>query len=562
MKKEEIYPLMFKLLLGIGLLVSLLLYIQYGPKYRQVNPLEYFDEFNKDQINLVIDDRRYPINHEILEKNNEIYLSTQLIRQEIDDRLYYDKVEKILTLTTLQDVIRIPLNSNVGTNLKGEKITLEAPIIEENETAYVPSSLVKKYYPVGIQYGKTKEIVSIDHLDRPIIIGELKRSELLRTFPNNQSVITERVKRKEKVIVYEENNKYLKVKTESGIIGYLKKSSLKKDFEEIYQPLKKETPLNDLRLTEPIQMVWDQMGVEVGKTVWQDDKYKVLEGKINVISPTWFEFMDKDGTLLSKANLGYVKEAHQRGIQVWPILAQSFTKPELTKEILTSTTKRQYVIDQILNYAKDYELDGINVDIENVQEDFQDEWVQFMRELYPQANQLGIRVSVDVYVPSEWSKHYQRSKISEVVDYFMVMAYDQYWSGSEEAGPVSSLVWTEEKIQENLKEVPKEKLVLGIPTYVRHWAETANGLETRSYSMNYTQKRIAEWGAAITKDETTGLNYVEHKTKDKTYKIWIEDRNSIQERMRLIDKYQLAGFSFWKLGLESEDIWQEVKNLK
>ncbi len=316
--------------------------------------------------------------------------------------------------------------------------------------------------------------------------------------------------------------------------------------------------INPLR--ETVKLVWDQISTKSEKD-WTKGKYAALT-HINVISPTWFSFGDEAGTLEDRGLKSYVEAMHSKGIQVWPILSHNFEKTGLTKTILSSTSKRQYVIDQIIQYAKAYGFDGINIDIENIQIETSDVWVQFMRELYPQLKNQGLIVSVDVYMPSEWSSHYEREKVAASSDYFIVMAYDQHWSGSENAGSVSELPWVENGIQKNLEEVPKEKLVLGIPFYTRLWIERSDGLNVKAYSMASIQEVIASWGKLPIFDEVSGQNYIEHVQEDGTYKVWLEDYESISKRIALMEKYDLAGYGAWRLGYETSDIWDILKKVE
>ena len=294
----------------------------------------------------------------------------------------------------------------------------------------------------------------------------------------------------------------------------------------------------------------------------RETKKYVNMDKANVISPTWFEFGDSEGTLVDRGTASYVKAAHNKGLEVWPILSHSFEDTSLTAQILSSTSKRQHVIDQIIGFAKQYGFDGINIDVENIQTDISAEWVQFMRELYPQLKNEGIKVSVDVYMPSGWSEHYEREKVAQSCDYFIVMAYDQHWAGSEEAGSVSEIPWVENGIIASIEEVPHEKLVLGIPFYTRLWLENSEGLSTKSYSMASIEELIASWGVTPVLDEASGQNYVEYTSDKGVYRVWLEDYASISKRIDLVLKYDLAGYGAWKLGLETNDIWHALERVR
>jgi spore germination protein YaaH len=490
-----------------------------------------------------------------------IYISHEVLRDYVDECIYYDTQERIATLTNLEEVWRFYANST-DIKLNGVYGTMDSPLLVRENRAYFPLDFLESKYPLEVvKGGDGRLFVASDLGIQRQIATVTKKKAVLRTHPDKDKWIIETVNKGENVVVYSTEGDYTRVRSENGIIGYIKTNCIEVDgvtsYEEdkvyVAQPL--PNPLN-----EKVRLVWDQMTYIPDGTL-SADKYKNMT-YANVISPTWFEFADYEGNLIDRGSLNYTRRAKEKGLQVWALLSHSFTEPELTKEILTSTNKRQHVINQLIQAVQNYELDGINIDIENVQADFGSEWVQFMRELYPQMNQLGVTVSVDIYMPSAWSTHYERDRISEVVDYFIVMAYDQHWSGSEEAGSVADLNWVENGLQTNLEEVPKEKLILGVPFFTRIWAENREGLTSTSYSMYAALKEVEAWGVTIYYDNVLGQHYAEKLQGETTYRVWLEDETSMQNRVKLIETYDLAGVAGWKLGLETNAVWDILKEVK
>ncbi|MGL6175188.1 MAG: glycosyl hydrolase family 18 protein, partial [Cellulosilyticaceae bacterium] len=406
------------------------------PSNKEIDPITYFSEFKPGKPNLVFEDKRIDIMDPVIEIENVIYLSQEFAKNYIDDAIFYDQEEGILTITTLNEVIRMARGSNQEL-INGQEREMSEPLLEQNGIAYISENYLEGRYNFEIHKGKDERLYIASDLGSPkrLAVVESRKSEL-RTHEDHKSPIIDRVNKDDQVVVYSIENGYARVRDANGIIGFMKEKDIKitgetevvKDKE--YSPLPSKKPL-----TEKVKLVWDQLTVKTAGN-WNGTKYANIKGA-NVISPTWFEFADSEGNLIDRGTQEYVTRAHDRGLQVWGLLSHNFTEPQLTKIILTSTTRRQRVIDQLLSYATQYQLDGINIDIENIQPDFSEEWVQFMRELYPQAKAKGLTLSVDVYMPSAWSGHYERAKISEVVDYFIVMAYDEHWSGSENAGPVA-----------------------------------------------------------------------------------------------------------------------------
>jgi spore germination protein YaaH len=251
---------------------------------------------------------------------------------------------------------------------------------------------------------------------------------------------------------------------------------------------------------------------------------------------------------------------------VWGVVTNSFD-PDLTHIILNNSETREKIVQQILVYAKLYQLDGINIDFENVYLKDKDMLTQFVRELVPMLKEQGLIVSMDVTVKSSsenWSMCYDRKALAEVLDYMAVMTYDQHWASSPTAGSVAQLSWVEYGIEKLLNEIPSEKLLLGLPFYTREWKEeTIDGkkkVSSRAISMDTAQKIIKEKNAVVTWDEKSGQNYAEYKEGQAVYRIWLEDAQSINLKSSLVHKYDLAGAAAWRRGFESEDIWKVLNN--
>lgn len=550
-----------KIVLGGVVLLSILsgIFVYNKVSYvgELVDPLTYFDEFNGNVNNLVYEDTRIDANEPIQIVDEKAYISYDVVSQSINDRIFYDYNEKVLTLTSSKEIVRLYEGDN---HIKFKGHEGDYSLITLGDTLYIEASLMDNLFGVTIERGKDGRLFVATDISKNQTIGTVHKKVQVRTHPAKKSTVVEVLPKGSKVTIYSEADGFVRVRSENGIIGYLPESDIKvQEVKNVAYVTEQETWQQN-PLGETVKMMWDEVYNQSNNN-WANAKYTSMKN-VNVIAPAWFEFENSNGSLSNRASEAYVKEAHDRNIEVWAILRHNLEEPSLTREILSSTDKRQKVIKELLDYAEQYHLDGINVDIENIQEDFSKEWVQFMRELYPQLKAKGLTVSVDVYAPSAWSGHYERGKISESSDYFMIMAYDQYWSGSEEAGSVAELPWTEEGIIATLEEVPKEKLVLGMPFYSRLWKETSNGLETRAYSMDSVEDLIDNWGVVPRLDEVSGQNYAEYIKDGNKYRIWIEDKQSIEKRLKLMEKYDLAGYAAWRLGYETNDIWDILENVE
>ena len=517
-----------------------------------VDPIEYFDEFKNNKNNLVYRDERINLVEPVLEKDGVLYASYFFANEYVSDTIFYDEKEEILTLTNVREVVRLYKDNDNNITFSG--VEGSYPLYENENGLYVPVSMLEDFFKVVIEKGKDERLYIARDKRLENKTGEVNKKTSLRTHPRDKSIVLEEIEKHSIVTIYSHEGDFARVRSDNGIIGYVPVKNL---MSETNIPAESALNVQEWEINplgEKVRLGWDQITTKSAGD-WSSYKYDHTNS-LNVISPTWFEFADSNGQLIDRATKEYVDIAHERNLQVWPIMSHNFTKPELTSEILTSTTKREYVINQLIDKSKEYGFDGINIDIENVQSAESPEWVQFMRELYPKLKAEGLVVSVDIYMPSSWSQYYERGKISEVVDYFMVMAYDQHWSGSENPGSVAEIDWTRNGVLKTLEEVPNEKLVMGMPFYTRLWVENSEGLSSTPYGMTSAQNLVNDWGVQVIKDEKSGQNYAKLEKEGEVHHIWLEDKESVAKRVEIMQENDLAGYGVWKLGLESNDIWE------
>lgn len=280
---------------------------------------------------------------------------------------------------------------------------------------------------------------------------------------------------------------------------------------------------------------------------------------IDVLSPSWFIIENAQGKIKTRhGSVKYVRQAHNKGYQVWALITNNFD-PQMTSKLLDSPLARKRVIAQMEQLAKDYELDGFNLDFENINPADKDKLTDFVQEISKSLKPQGLIISIDVTIPSNsgyWSKCYDRKAIAEVVDYMMLMAYDEHGAGSEVSGSVASLQWVEDGIQKTLQEgVPETKLILGMPLYMRLWQETKGKVKAKTLSMDQADKVIKEKGLVPVWLSKEGQYYFEYQEKNTRYRVWQENRRSLALKASLVNRYNLAGGAYWRSTLETEDVW-------
>lgn len=529
--------------------------------------------FDEGRLNLVVESQVDTSKSQPKVVDNEILFPFDTVKKYFDSNIYWDDALKKVTVTTDKKVIRMKSDS-LDALINNNPVTLKIPVTIEEGVTYIPIEFLSEFYGIEINYLQENNVIMVDfanHIKKfaePIDSHAVVRKEKTIKAPILRKYDIQNEKPEAlKLNIYEEYDKWYKVRTSEGIVGYIEKKYV----------IVKGMSVNKLPQEPPVDNAWKP---EQGKInlVWEmmyskkPDLAKIpkMEG-LDVISPTWFQVSDDKGTLICRADAKYVEWAHKNGYKVWALLSNDFQNPEATKKLLNNTDARDNVIRQLLAFAALYKFDGINIDFENVNKDDRDALTQFVREATPFMKEQGLIVSIDVGVPDgsdNYSLCYDRKALGEVVDYVMVMTYDQHWSTSPKAGSVAQVSWVEKNLQKTLEVVPKEKLLLGLPFYTRLWKEESSQdgktkVSSQAMTMEAAKKAIKDNNGTTKWDEESGQFYGEYKKDNATYKVWLEDDNSINMKSALAQKYNLAGVASWSRTYETAEVWNVLnKNLK
>ena len=348
--------------------------------------------------------------------------------------------------------------------------------------------------------------------------------------------------------------------SESGVIGYIKMSSLGDTYEYVPKTDFVEETYPHILLSGKVNLLWHQVTTQSANA----NLTNVLSGtkKVNVIAPTWFGTSDNNGNISSIASYDYVEKAHSMGIQVWG-LCNDFAPDMKIGKVLSRTSRRERLEKNLLAEAIRYSLDGINIDFENVKKANGDDFIQFVRELGIMCRNNGIVLSIDNYPPASYSAYYSRNEQAAVADYVITMAYDEFYSGSKEAGPVSSISYVRNASENILKEVPANQSIIGLPFYSRLWKETTKNGETKlsseACSMKYAEELISDAKAELKWNEQTGLEYAEYTKDNALYKIWLENSKSLAMKLKTVNSHKMAGAAIWKEGMEKKNVWDTIE---
>lgn len=488
-----------------------------------------------------------------LYRNDRVYLPMDLLVERLDERFYLS-TENVLLYTLPRETVEISPGQQSWT-IDGQVTETPWPVcLEENDSLYVAADLVKRLVDVEIRYYDTPQRVLILPGSRTETEASIKREVQVRVQAERKSPILTEVLPEGTVYVLGELDGWRKVRTTDGFVGYLPASALGETVsDEIVSGFEQPDYTGaGAGLDGPVRLVWHQtFTLEANRTFAE---YIAPAEGITVISPTWFALSDNDGGITSLAEAWYVEEAHAMGFDVWG-LVNDFNTAVDKYEVLSDTSSRRTLIANLIAEAERVGLDGINIDFEQIDSEAGVHFIQFIRELSVECRRKGLVLSVDNYSLIGGRPWYDVAEQSVMADFVIMMGYDEHWSGGE-AGSTASLPFTEKTIVLALKEVPAEKLIHAIPFYTRVWGEEmGTQVSSTAVSMVAAKKLLDEHDAELVWLNEEGQFFGEYISEGIKYSIWLEDTDSLQLKLEMVEQYDLAGVACWKLGLEDEAVW-------
>jgi len=536
-------------LLFTGAIAGFFFYKKFAPSKALADQTEWFGA-SGDQVAVILDNELAEGVHGRF-VDGSVYLPFSWVNEKLNERFYWDKAGHQL-IYALPDTI---VYANARTNGNSGKPLL----LEQDGQVWLLSGLITAYTDVRVgQYtdGDVKRIF-VDTGWEPFQTAEVKKAGKLRVRGGIKSDILTEVKPGDTVDLLETMEKWTKVRTENGYIGYIQNHLLEDPVSCTPVSSFVAPVYENISLDERICLVWHQVTSQEanGKL---DQLLENTKG-VNVVAPTWFMLTDNQGSFDSLASQAYVDRVHEMGAQVWAVVDNFNRGSAVQSEILfANTSARETLIAGLMEEVERYGIDGINLDIESIKSEAGPHYVQFIRELSVDCRKRGIVLSVDTYVPSAYTAFYNRAEMGRVADYVVIMGYDEHYAGGE-AGSVASLGYERKGIQDTLAVVPAEKVISAIPFYTRLWLEGKNG-ETSSTAMGIAnaKKWVEENQMELSWQEELGQYYGEKVTEEGTYYLWMEEERSIGEKVKLIQEHGLAGVACWKLGFEPAGLWDIV----
>nr|MCR5388829.1 glycosyl hydrolase family 18 [Lachnospiraceae bacterium] len=501
------------LIVVIAIIVAAGLFLdKYRPSTEHENLKNWFHTSGGSEAAIVVDG--VVMDSLALVEGGRVYVDIDTAKDVLNDRFYYDDAEKLFIYAS-SDVLYTASAGESGYYIGNDLKSAAYPvIIEENGQAYIEIDFAKSFSAFKYE--------SFSEPDRVVIeIGEAEFETVtatanteLRVKGGIKSNILTDVEKGRKLYVVEEFENWTKVFTEDGFLGFVQNkrvSEASTEKREISSNMYEDFSHN--HLNDDVVLLWHQV-TNTSANRYVTSVLSQTSG-VNVISPTWFYLNDSDGNIADLASSDYVSYCHERGVQVWALCSNLENPGADTTEVLTHTTKRQCLVNQLVAKALSYNLDGINIDFEALKGEVSDSFIQFIRELSIKCRANNIILSVDNYPPSAYTNFYNRKEQNLFADYVIIMGYDEHYSGSDE-GSVASIGYVENAVKNTIAQgVDPSNIILGMPFYTRMWELTPKGDEsdsaesTKADYKNYTvdsealsmaeaRKRIEANGADIT----------------------------------------------------------------
>lgn len=554
-QKKKAAPVLVVLILivlvGAAGIVSFLIN-RYKPGTEYMAGNEYFNLTDENSVALIQ-------NGELLEEQavligGEPYAAYTYVESQLNSCFYWDEETKGILLTT---------SGGVQTLLPGDAAIAKTPggqpaVQQESDgTVYISLDVVKEYTDLDYAYYSDPNRVVIrnewDGVEQATVQSDTAQ---VRQKGGIKSLILADVQKGDTLLYLENLDNWCKVMTADGYTGYIQTEDISEP-EAIEARTAKKDSYERITRDHKINLVWHQSTSTESNDAMAEMTAEMTG--VNVISPTWFSVTDETGTISSLASADYVKLAHEAGREVWGLI-DNFNEAFDETTDLAYASVRSRIIEQLLAEAASCGMDGINVDFENLKEAGIPHYLQFLRELTSAAHAQNLVVSVDTPVPQAYTMYYQRGEQARFVDYMIVMAYDEHFAGSEEAGSVSSLPFVQQAVEEMTRVMPADQVICGIPFYTRVWTEKfgQSAIISEVLGMDGAKNYAKENQMTETWDASLGQNVATVETSDARYTIWMEDEQSMEEKLKVIQSADLAGVAEWKLGFECADVWSLI----
>jgi len=494
------------------------------------------------------------------------YIDLETVKKMYSHRFFVVEDDNAVIYTTPTEVYDFKAGSN-SFRCNGENSNSSVPIIKKSEGEYYVATAFLEQCGITYTFADDPARVVITYSQDQFLCMDVKEATPIRTGKNLESDRLEELKEGDRLRVIDgggiRENGFIKVQTKDGVRGYVLQDDLGESYyvDPVFVDYK-APEYTHIDMPENIYLGWEL--IYNSDNVGYLKEHLAAAPEINVVSPTWFFLDGTDGNFISYASHDYMKYAKEKGVSVWATYKNDtiegrFNCTEDSHTILSSTEKRRALIDSIMESVREYELDGINIDFEMLKLDSGVYFVEFLRELSVRCRLNNVVLSVDNYVPEAYNAYYDIAEQGKIVDYVIIMGYDQHYTGSKESGSVSSLDWFKNALTTTTEMAPPERVIMGVPFYTRLWREENGGKVYVDATLNMREMKDKVSGRDIAWRESNGQYYSEWTRKGSFYRIWLEDAESLKRKVDVSRAAQVKGIAAWKLGDEEAGTWEMIK---
>lgn len=559
---KRIVPVIVALVLiliigGVGIGGMLLEKYSYS---KETVDLEEYYTVTGDRLAIVLQDEIVP--QQVVRRSGICYFDLDTIHAYFNEGFYVDQQEQLLLYTTAVDTYRVEIGSGSWQNNVETKDMGYAICFAEGDTIYIAADYLKLF--TNYSYEVFNDLcVQVYTEWGTRELAEVTRDTQVRRLGGIKSPILRQVAEGETVEILEQMETWSEVKTSDSIIGYIENKRLSEITTETETPVTDYVPeaYTSLPMAGKVSLGFHSIGGIGGNDTLSA---MVAESKgMNVIAPTWFSLNDNEGNFRSFGTTQYVQQAHGYGLQVWGVWDNFNYRNETGSDIdsyavLSSTSKRQLLVQGMINAALSLGLDGINIDFEGLAEEVGVHYIQFLRELSVECRKNSLVLSIDNYVPFHFNEFYRLDIQGEIADYVIIMGYDEHYHGSGNPGSVASISYVSNGLTKTLEQVPAEKVVNALPFYTILW-KTEGAKVTDDYvTLNNMADFLNRVNITPEWDEETCQNYAEWQSGSTTYQIWVEDLESLKVKLNVMSAQDIAGVAVWKLGNGTPAVWEMI----
>ena len=487
------------------------------------------------------------------------YFSQDFVKTYFTDHFYVNKDEKSVLYTTQDQTIKCMIGEDFKYYLtRTDQVQLDyAPVIDGGDAVYFALDYLKLFTFIKYDVYSNPGYIVICTEDVPTYpTAVVNKDTAIRYQGGIKSPILEDLPNGTKIGVVEVMEDWAKVCSVHGMIGYVEVKQYDV-VDEAFPGYTVEDPevqliYQSISYGGKINMAFHQVFADPASHFAADT---ASVKSVNIMAPTLFRIKDNDATIEALPAERYVQLAAEKGMDVWGVWTDVDYEVDM-KQILSSSTKRRAIIERMIEESTTAGLKGINIDFERISSEGADDFIQFLRELSVETHKNNIILSVDNYALASVTGFYNRKEQGNVVDYVVIMGYDEHWASSPTPGSVASIDYVERGIRETEKEVPSEKIINAVPFYTRIWRTNDEGkVGSDTIGMQMQNEWIEQVGMTIAWDNETCQNYGEKEVGGKMCQIWLEDAESLEVKLNVMDSHNVAGVAEWKLGFETPDVW-------